>query len=283
MEQPARDLLRRFSGGYSTEEVTCGDSDEIELGLSLGGCFSSQDAESGRLIRSTSSIPALLQGDFPTVVPLVRSCSLPSEAEEEIWRRKEMQSIKRMEAKRKREEKRNMKRFDEHFEGVSVGKMRRLEVESSSRRLGSASQGSAASPGNSSSGGSEFESRTVQGIIPASDPSPPSKHSSNKASPVPAASSSVVLRNGALLDGGGTSDRTKKMMEGMPSVSTRGDGPNGRRIEGFLYRYGKGEVSIVCVCHGSFLTPAEFVKHGGGGDVAHPLRHIVMNSSSGSL
>ncbi|KAL6324683.1 hypothetical protein AAG906_013496 [Vitis piasezkii] len=32
---------------------------------------------------------------------------------------------------------------------------------------------------------------------------------------------------------------------------------------------GKREVRIVCVCHGSFLSPAEFVKHAGGSDVAH--------------
>lgn len=76
----------------------------------------------------------------------------------------------------------------------------------------------------------------------------------------------------------------RNMMEDMPCVSTRGDGPNGRRIEGLLYRYKKGEdVRIVCVCHGSFLTPAEFVKHAGGGDVAHPLRHIVVNPSPPAL
>lgn len=70
-------------------------------------------------------------------------------------------------------------------------------------------------------------------------------------------------------------------MEDMPCVFTKGDGPNGRRIEGILYKYGKGEdVRIMCVCHGSFLSPAEFVKHAGGGDVAHPLRHIVVNPSS---
>lgn len=68
----------------------------------------------------------------------------------------------------------------------------------------------------------------------------------------------------------------KNMMADMPCVSTRGD--NGRRIEGFLYRYRNGEeVKIVCVCHGSFLSPAEFVKHAGGGDVANPLKHIVIN------
>lgn len=69
-------------------------------------------------------------------------------------------------------------------------------------------------------------------------------------------------------------------VEDMPCVFTKGDGPNGKRIEGILYRYGKGEeVRIMCVCHGSFLSPAEFVRHAGGGEVAHPLRHIVINPS----
>lgn len=66
----------------------------------------------------------------------------------------------------------------------------------------------------------------------------------------------------------------------MPCVFTKGDGPTGRRVDGILYKYGKGEeVRIMCICHGSFLTPAEFVKHGGGGDVDRPLRHIVVNTS----
>lgn len=76
----------------------------------------------------------------------------------------------------------------------------------------------------------------------------------------------------------GVKEMERNMLEEMPCVSTTGDGPNGRRIEGFLYKYRKGEeVRIMCVCHGNFLTPAEFVKHAGGGDVAHPLRHIVIN------
>lgn len=79
----------------------------------------------------------------------------------------------------------------------------------------------------------------------------------------------------------GAKEIVRNVLEGMPSVSTKGDGPNGKRIEGFLYRYRKGEeVRIVCVCHGSFLSPAEFVKHAGGGDVAHPLKHIVVNPTS---
>lgn len=84
----------------------------------------------------------------------------------------------------------------------------------------------------------------------------------------------------ASINGRSARDIERTMMEEMPCVTTKGDGPNGRRIEGFLYRYRKGEeVRIVCVCHGSFLTPAEFVRHAGGGDVAHPLRHIVVNPS----
>ena len=72
----------------------------------------------------------------------------------------------------------------------------------------------------------------------------------------------------------------KNVMLDMPCVSTTGNGPNGKKIEGFLYRYQKGEeVKIVCVCHGSFLSPAEFVKHAGGTEVEHPLRHIVVNPS----
>ncbi|XVF16759.1 hypothetical protein REPUB_Repub10bG0059900 [Reevesia pubescens] len=72
----------------------------------------------------------------------------------------------------------------------------------------------------------------------------------------------------------------RNILEDMPCVSTIGVAPNGNRIEGFLYRYTKcEEVRIVCVCHGSFLSPAEFVKHAGGGDVAHPLKHIVVNPS----
>lgn len=70
------------------------------------------------------------------------------------------------------------------------------------------------------------------------------------------------------------------MVRKMPSVYTSGL-PNGKRIDGLLYQYGRVDgVRIVCVCHGSFLTPAEFVAHAGGGEVAHPMRHIVVNPPS---
>lgn len=66
----------------------------------------------------------------------------------------------------------------------------------------------------------------------------------------------------------------------MPCVSTTGNGPNGKTITGFLYRYTKTEVSIICVCHGSSFSPAEFVEHAGGVDVSHPLRHITVVPSA---
>lgn len=78
--------------------------------------------------------------------------------------------------------------------------------------------------------------------------------------------------------------RGKDALEDMPCVFTKGDGPNGRRVDGILYKYGKGEdVRIMCVCHGSFHSPADFVRHAGGTDVDNPLKHIVVNPNSPSL
>jgi len=71
-----------------------------------------------------------------------------------------------------------------------------------------------------------------------------------------------------------------EILRRMPSVSTTGDGPDGKRVEGFLYKYRTGQVCIVCVCHGSFLTPAEFVMHAGGKEVANPMKHITVFSNS---
>lgn len=76
----------------------------------------------------------------------------------------------------------------------------------------------------------------------------------------------------------------KGMMQDMPCVSTQGDGPDGKRIEGVLYRYDQSEeVRIVCVCHGMFMSPSDFVKHAGGTDVEQPLKHIVVTPSSAFL
>ncbi|KAH9603674.1 hypothetical protein KSS87_009250 [Heliosperma pusillum] len=64
------------------------------------------------------------------------------------------------------------------------------------------------------------------------------------------------------------------LLSQMPCVSATGNGPDGKTISGFLYKYSKTEVSIVCVCHGASFTPSGFVEHAGGVDIEHPLKHI---------
>ena len=96
---------------------------ELSLGLSLNGRFGVDPRAKNKLsLKRSSSIP-----DFTTnptgydvtcrhvppaefTAPLTRTCSLPTETEEEWRKRKELQSLRRMEAKRKRSEKqRNFK------------------------------------------------------------------------------------------------------------------------------------------------------------------------------
>ncbi|XP_021736936.1 ninja-family protein AFP2-like [Chenopodium quinoa] len=72
----------------------------------------------------------------------------------------------------------------------------------------------------------------------------------------------------------GVIDQQKLMFSQMPCVSTTGNGPNGKTLTGFLYKYSKAEVSIICVCHGASFSPAGFVEHAGGVDVEYPLKHI---------
>ena len=121
----SRDFLGVFGGGKGAptpEEggsTEGGESDEIELGLglSLGGRFgtdlsSSPDAKRPRLARATSVASACsvsLGGDVDgdadpspaSPLQLLRTSSLPTDTEEERWRRREMQSRRRLEARRK--------------------------------------------------------------------------------------------------------------------------------------------------------------------------------------
>ncbi|CAM8935658.1 unnamed protein product [Rhodiola kirilowii] len=47
----------------------------------------------------------------------------------------------------------------------------------------------------------------------------------------------------------------------LPWVSTKGSGPNGKTISGVTYRFSPNQIKIVCACHGSHMTPEDFVKH----------------------
>ncbi|KAM1081156.1 hypothetical protein EV1_015548 [Malus domestica] len=79
-----------------------------------------------------------------------------------------------------------------------------------------------------------------------------------------------------------TPESPSKMVEldsGDDMVSLRTTGVGGRQIKGILYAR-DGEVNILCVCHGLFHSPAQFVKHAGGEEVENPLRHIMVCPSS---
>ncbi|KAG0500721.1 hypothetical protein HPP92_000793 [Vanilla planifolia] len=312
-----RDFLQRFAGSRCGEEshpsygnardTTSQDSGdtELSLGLSLGGCFAVGPRET-RLVRSSSTETFSVFGNERefTVAPagLVRTCSLPVEAEEEHRKRKEMQSLKRLEAKRKRSEKRNGSRspsatavVDKKVEKKDEAGFTKMNGYAPPRfpmgPVGDRSEVEQSRRGTLWRSSSDFDGRSVEGCE-GSDLSNSSTISSNPdmlrkstaAAPLPPLLRSLkslqedVQASKKMTESTNQSrDMGTNMMDEMPCVSTKGDGPNGRRIEGFLYKYKKGEeVRIVCVCHGSFLTPAEFVKHAGGGDVTHPLRHIVV-------
>ncbi|XP_057969831.1 ninja-family protein AFP3-like [Malania oleifera] len=325
-----RDLLQRFIPGSNIprkfEEGTGNEAEEIELslGLSMNGRFG-VDPKANKLARSSSVSDFFLNqarnGDTARPIPLtcsalVRTCSLPTETDEEWRKRKELQSLRRMEAKRKRTEKqRNLRppkdraAFEDNWPklGASTPPTScgvELKVEKTNdlgggsggglRAASPTSHGSAGSQGSGSSGVSDSDSQTIQGMDKNTEAKSPTTIQSLPEQTKQKLAVTAAEKSGRC--GGVSTDNPSKnltvaeeglketarnVMRDMPCVSAKGDGPNGKRIEGFLYRYRKGEdVRIVCVCHGSFLSPAEFVKHAGGGDVAHPLRHIVVNTSS---
>uniref|UniRef100_M1CQW8 Ninja-family protein n=2 Tax=Solanum tuberosum TaxID=4113 RepID=M1CQW8_SOLTU len=385
----SRDLLQRFMGGGGgssssssgksrVEVVVAGGKEvkeeedegevELNLGLSLGGRFGvDKSSNSNKLIRSSSvasCLPIVRDDDalapppvsYPT---LVRTSSLPVETEEEWRKRKELQTLRRMEAKRRRSEKQRNLRGDKEGGGGSTvvggggsmedekreiemnlrGRLDKEQYLASAKRFGLSvsptlaavarqgsltgggidltmgkgkgsysggkmqghgklgSQGSVESQGGgSSSSMSELESKLPQG---SGELSPASIRSLQGGGSQDIGLSGSKMRDtGSRMSGGDMDSPSKKLeaatnraketgtntLENMPCVFTKGDGPNGKRVDGILYRYNKGEeVRIMCVCHGSFHSPAEFVKHAGGTDVAHPLKHIVINPNASPL
>ncbi|KAL6893461.1 hypothetical protein ACP4OV_007559 [Aristida adscensionis] len=299
----SRDFLGVLGGrkgeaaGEGAVSAAGGESDDIELslGLSLGGRFGTE-AKRPRLARSSSiasvcSVSSLDGGGdgdpSPAApLPLLRTSSLPTETEEERWRRREMQSRRRLEARRKRVERRSSMGSSFSATGKPAGDapaaVNGLRLR---RSIGSQGSSSLRTPEHSTDGNGACK--------PTGVGSPSTSDNTNKTSTLHPTTAAAKPLNGTVTEQpplrtlgsltmrtSSTSDIRKIMMEDMPMVSSKVEGPNGKRIDGFLYRYRNGEdVRIVCVCHGSFLTPAEFVKHAGGGAVSNPLRHIVVNPS----
>ncbi|KAM0058696.1 putative ethylene-responsive binding factor-associated repression, Ninja family [Helianthus debilis subsp. tardiflorus] len=292
-----RDLLQRFTKSSDPDEdIGSGSGEEVELnlGLSLGGRFGVDKNNNNKLLRS-SSIAAILpvardddvlSGGHENLSPgpgpgrgysgLIRTSSLPVETEEEWRKRKELQSLRRLAAKRRRSEKQK-----------SLTRGERDEYVTAMGRVGSSPGplfGSGKWPPRGGGGG-----LSPEGGVSELENSRCRQGSSGRGGETSSLSQESSSGSNPRLDvevEGGSSDRKKAgkevgSMEDMPCVFTQGDGPNGRVVEGILYKYGKGEqVKIMCVCHGSFLSPAEFVRHAGGTDFVHPLKHIVVKPGS---
>ena len=159
MENYPRDLLQRFvdvssGGGGSSDDNTHTqqqqqqqqhhhqqqveqhveeeDDEEVELnlGLSLGGRFGVDKHAKKKLTRSSSivgTMPLLREDRLPEPpgaaayhAALMRTSSLPTETEEEWRKRKELQTLRRMEAKRRRSEKQRVARSEREY-GAGAG------------------------------------------------------------------------------------------------------------------------------------------------------------------
>ena len=141
----SRDLLQSFvSKKNKNMSVEDGEVEiELDLGLSLNGRFGVDPLAKTRLLTRSSSIPDFVVNDGRSEL-LSRTCSLPVETEE--WRkRKELQSLRRLEAKRKRSEKQRNVRVlrEKHKTGAGGGEEKIVE------------EGSIGSSGSGSSGLSE--------------------------------------------------------------------------------------------------------------------------------
>lgn len=324
------DLSENFINEELAENVEEGEDElELSLGLSLNGRFGF-DPEIPKLLNRSSSVTNfVLPGDNSNgsgsfEFPLPRTCSLPAETEEEWRKREDVQSLRRLEAKKKRSEKMKNVRVDKKNE---ASEKCRNPLLSSGGSQGSASSGMTESESQQQPfpvfiagprgsveakppGGGQSPKRFIAGPRGSVEAKPPASGQSPKRKQKPEATAPEMKRKqkpvatapetkrrqkpvatapettkekSATLSGTvgkGAEEMFRNFMLNMPCVSTRDDGPNGKKIEGFLYGYKKGEdVKIVCVCHGNFLSPAEFVKHAGGGDVENPLRHIVIHPS----
>ncbi|XWS51233.1 hypothetical protein CRYUN_Cryun12cG0159000 [Craigia yunnanensis] len=280
---------------------------DLNLRLSLGGIYSGNSKE--KPLTRSSSISGVVtlkknsSDQFEKSLPrsflsLARSCSLPVEVErsKRPVNVKELRIMRRVEAKKRVVEKqRNAKKTSDKeklvMEGppssptkipawaaASAAKSPALnraidKIKEGFRKLeGLEVSGTLKGPSDSKSSSEPIKAEPVITSETTSNGKSVKLNPDETRSENP--TKKAKLSNGCIQDGG--TDVIKKM----PSVTTTGDGPNGRKIEGFLYKYMKGQVSIVCVCHGNFLSPEEFVKHAGGKNVTNPMKHINVCSTS---
>ncbi|GFZ17001.1 ABI five binding protein 3 [Actinidia rufa] len=288
--------IRRNPAKFAPKFSEFSDSEHLDLnlGLSLGGLYSQIPKEKPLIRTSSLNIDLALgenEGGGGGFLSLTRSASLPTEAEQEMRKIREIQAMKRMEVKRRLLEKQRNNRG-----GCSdqEGKLSNLPFEKLKFNACSSTNRGIQGPENSTAAKVSTLSQPTLVTSKVTENGKSVDTTNFRSAPLFMLEKSengkqVSPPNGKPVEPAETEhERPSKkvkvlgndpttsmeMWKQMPSVTTIGDGPNGKRIEGLLYRYSKGQVSIVCICHGNFLSPAEFVKHAGGTDVANPMKHI---------
>ncbi|MBA0689349.1 hypothetical protein Goari_007081 [Gossypium aridum] len=285
--KPIRRFQRFSSEKLPSEQTQFPDPEpEMNLRLSLGGIYGSgnyskqnpltrSSSIAGEVVNHKRNFTEQLENTLPkSYLSLARSCSLPAQVEssKRVVNIKELRMMKRVEAKKRAVEK--------QWNGMKGSEKDKLLVAGAAPTEFPAwlAASTAKSPAlNRAIDKIQEGFRKLEGVEGWSAPS----SSSNPIKSVPEMPSQVTESENPAkkpkLSRGWIQD---KEMKEMPSVTTTGDGPNGRKIQGFLYKYTKGQVCIVCVCHGNFLSPEEFVRHAGTKDVTNPMKHINVCSTS---
>ncbi|KAK9203840.1 hypothetical protein WN943_014097 [Citrus x changshan-huyou] len=304
----ATNFLERFSPENQTQHSTFSSSSsssnplqepDLNLRLTVGGNSSSSSSETSKenpLTRS-SSIGGIIAASNSNSVPvgkcylpsLPRACSLPAGPvqQQRIITMREIQSMRRIHAKNRLIEKQR------------ISKEAREAKEKEIKKVTPTMPSEAATWATASAVNSPALCRALLKIktegLSATKRGRPAGQSTDNASgcfkvpavpknaePAATAATPPMPKSPpkkARVSDGNSESNGMDVMRQMPSVRTTGDGPNGRRVEGFLYTYTRTNVSIVCLCHGIVFTPAEFVKHAGGGDVPNPMKHITVYST----
>ncbi|EMS57599.1 hypothetical protein TRIUR3_28445 [Triticum urartu] len=166
-----------------------------------------------------------------------------------------MQSLKRLQAKRKRLERRTSMNSGKSGGSSSRDDAREpLYPSAFQLRRSVVDQGNPSSSMPEQGSGDGAEAKSTSSMEISSDNNNNASNQ-NKSLPPPAPSPAAgKLPNGIVKEQPplrtlrsltmrttSTGDLRKSMMEDMPMVSSKVDGPNGKKIDGFLYKYRKGE------------------------------------------
>ncbi|XP_062027611.1 ninja-family protein 3-like [Rosa rugosa] len=236
-----------------------GEEDQHDLGLSLGGLYQGNSG-GARMARAVSVGVDVTE---VAAAPRPRAVSLPSVSELEMMRVSEVQFLSRAMAASL-----SLTIQEEKAKKAPAEAVRLPEVAA----LGVNVTGSGRLAATSSTVSSELmsgEGSSNQPVVTTSMMANTKKVKADDPEQDSAAKRARVYHRNVVRP------IRREGMVRMPSVTTTG--ADGKKVEGYLYKYLGGKVRIVCACHGTFQSPAEFVKHAGGNEVANPLKQITVS------